>query len=129
MGKVDILIVAETKIDASISRAQFSNVGYYKPFRVDVSEVSRCIQSECGKIRTRKCPNTDTFYAVLVSINSSIRTKQLHSNNLNLSIQAPSQDLPGPSCRNTRTRCEICSKLTIKTQYLHILASFWRLYC
>ena len=24
------------------------------------------IQSECGKIRARKTPNTDTFYAVLI---------------------------------------------------------------
>ena len=30
--------------------------------------------------------------------------------------------------RNTRTRCEICSKLTIKTPERH-LASFWCLYC
>ena len=26
-----------------------------------------CIQSECGKIRTRITPNTDIFYAVLVT--------------------------------------------------------------
>ena len=26
--------------------------------------LSLCIQSECGKMRTRKTPNTDTFYAV-----------------------------------------------------------------
>ena len=30
--------------------------------------------------------------------------------------------------RNTRTRCEICSKLTIKTKERHHL-SFWCLYC
>ena len=29
------------------------------------NEVSLHIQSECGKIRTRKTPNTDTFYAVI----------------------------------------------------------------
>ena len=28
--------------------------------------LSLCIQSECGKIRTRKTPNTDTFHAVSV---------------------------------------------------------------
>ena len=27
-------------------------------------EVCVCIQSKCGKIRTRKTPNTDSFYAV-----------------------------------------------------------------
>ena len=26
------------------------------------------IQSECGKIRTRKTPNTDTFYAMLITV-------------------------------------------------------------
>ena len=30
--------------------------------------VSLCIQSECGKMRTRITPNTDTFYAVIVMI-------------------------------------------------------------
>ena len=29
------------------------------------SSVFLCIQSECGKIRTRKTPSTDTFHAVL----------------------------------------------------------------
>ena len=37
MGKVDILIVAETKIDASFPTAQFSAEGYHKPYRLDVS--------------------------------------------------------------------------------------------
>ena len=40
MGKVDILIVAETKIDASFPTAQFSAEGYHKPYRLDVSEKS-----------------------------------------------------------------------------------------
>ena len=29
--------------------------------------VSLCIQSECGKVRTRITPNTDTFYVVIAS--------------------------------------------------------------
>ena len=37
MGKVDILIVAETKIDASFPTAQFSAEGHHKPYRLDVS--------------------------------------------------------------------------------------------
>ena len=36
--------------------------------------------------------------------------------------------LPKVNNRNTRTRCEICSKLTIKTPERR-LASFWCLYC
>ena len=31
--------------------------------------VFSCIQSECGKILSRKTPNTDTFYAVLLTLN------------------------------------------------------------
>ena len=67
MGKVDILIVAETKIDASFPTAQFSAEGYHKPYRLDVSE---------------KCSS------ILVYVNSSIPSRQLHCGNLNLSIQA-----------------------------------------
>ena len=67
MGKVDILIVAETKIDASFPTAQFSVEGYHKPYRLDVSEKSGGIS---------------------VYINSSIPSRQLHCGNLNLSIQA-----------------------------------------
>ena len=66
MGKVDILIVAETKIDASFPTAQFSAEGYHKPYRLDVSE---------------KCSS------ILVYVNSSIPSRQLHCGNLNLSIQ------------------------------------------
>ena len=67
MGKVDILIVAETKIDASFSKAQFSSERYHKLYRLDVSERSD---------------------GILVYINSSIPSRQLHCGNLNLSIQA-----------------------------------------
>ena len=67
MGKVDILIVAETKIDASFLTALFSAGGYHKPYCLDVSEKTG---------------------GILVYINSSIRTRQLHCKNLNLSIQA-----------------------------------------
>ena len=67
MGKVDILIVAETKIDASFSKAQFSSERYHKLYRLDVSERSD---------------------GILVYINSSIPSRKLHCGNLNLSIQA-----------------------------------------
>ena len=43
MGKVDILIDAKTKIDASFPTAHFSAEGYHKPYRLDVSEKSSCI--------------------------------------------------------------------------------------
>ena len=39
------------------------------------------IQSECGKIRTRKTPNTDTFHALLlVNIFSSTSLNQFTTN-------------------------------------------------
>ena len=34
-------------------------------FPTETYSVSLRIHSECGKIRTRKTPNTDTFYAAL----------------------------------------------------------------
>ena len=40
--------------------------------RKDTKYLSLCIQSECGKIRTRKTPNTDTFYAVVIKRTGSV---------------------------------------------------------
>ena len=39
---------------------------YFPAFGLNMERysVSLCIQSQCGKIRTSKTPNTDTFYAV-----------------------------------------------------------------
>ena len=67
MGKVDILIVAESKIDASFPTAHFSAEGYHNLYRLDVSAKSG---------------------GNLVYISSSILSKQLHWGNLNLSIPA-----------------------------------------
>ena len=67
MGKVDILIVPETKIDASFPTVQFSVEGYHKTYHLEVSEKSG---------------------SILVYINSAIPSRQLHCANLNLSIQA-----------------------------------------
>ena len=41
--------------------------GWYSPafgLNMEVYSVNLCIQSECGKIRSRKTPNTDTFHAL-----------------------------------------------------------------
>ena len=67
MGKVDILIVAETKIDASSLTVKFSAEGYHKQYHFNLSQKIGCI---------------------LVYINSSIPSRQLHSRNLNLFTQA-----------------------------------------
>ena len=40
--------------------------------------VSLRIQSECGKIRTRKTPNTDTFHAVINETNSYLQKNWVH---------------------------------------------------
>ena len=41
---------------------------YFPAFRLNTEKysVSLCIQSKCGKMRTRIIPNTDTFYAVVI---------------------------------------------------------------
>ena len=38
MAKVDVLIVAETKIDVTIPTVQFSAEGYHKSYHLDISE-------------------------------------------------------------------------------------------
>ena len=47
---------------------------YFPAFRLNTERygVSLLIQSECGKIRTRITPNTDTFHAVVVSCNCPV---------------------------------------------------------
>ena len=40
-------------------------------------EVSLCIQSECGKKRTRKSPNTDTFNVVITLANFIIQLSNI----------------------------------------------------
>ena len=39
-GKLDIFLISETKIDSSFPDAQFSNEGYFNPYRKD-----RCLGS------------------------------------------------------------------------------------
>ena len=41
----------------SLNQTEYGEIGSISPYSV-------CIQSECGKKRTRKTPNTDTFHAV-----------------------------------------------------------------
>ena len=48
----------------SYSLSHFPTFG----LNTDRYSISLRILSECGKIRTRITPNTDTFYAVLVSV-------------------------------------------------------------
>ena len=67
MSKVDILIVAETKINVSFPTVQFLAEGYHKPYCFNVPQKSS---------------------GILVYINSSIPFRQLHCGNLNLSVQA-----------------------------------------
>ena len=49
----------------SVRMRSFSGL-YFPAFGLNMEryEVLLCIQSECGKIRTRKTPNTDTFHEV-----------------------------------------------------------------
>ena len=61
--------MAETNSVKSVRVRSF--FGHYLPtfgLNTERYRVSLRIQSECGKIRTRKTPNTDTFYAVIVKV-------------------------------------------------------------
>ena len=52
---------------------------YFPAFGLNLERfgVSLHIQSETGKIRTRKTPNTDTFYAVFDTINHILLLAEL----------------------------------------------------
>ena len=43
---------------------------HFTAFGLNTDGVSLRIESECGKIRTKKAPNTDTFHAVEVITSS-----------------------------------------------------------
>ena len=64
---VDILTIAETKIDSSFPTAQFRLANYHTPYRLDISNKSG---------------------GILVYIKSNIPTRQLNCGNLCKSIQA-----------------------------------------
>ena len=49
---------------------------YFSAFRVN-TEIISVNQSECGKIRTRKTPNTDTFYVVVILVREPIHISHL----------------------------------------------------
>ena len=66
-GNVDVISIAERKIDASFTSAQFVFEGYHSPYRLDVSNRSR---------------------GILVYVKSSILLRRLSCENLCDSIQA-----------------------------------------
>ena len=39
-GNIDVALIAETKIDASVTMAQFSLENYHKPFKLDINSKS-----------------------------------------------------------------------------------------
>ena len=74
----------------SVCICRFSG-SYFPAFGLNTERcgVSPLIQSECGKIRTRKTPNTDTFHAVFATVE---RRKDNHaiskqSNKINWQIK------------------------------------------
>ena len=72
MENVDILAIAETKIDESFPTAQFLLLGYHSPYRLDKS-------SKTG--------------GILVYVKASIPSRQLNFPNLPFKIQAISFQL------------------------------------
>ena len=94
-------------------------------FNADIYRENLRIQSERGKIQPRKTLNIGTFHEVHAMAEKVNFWKHLFSADIYL--------LRVNNC-NTRTRREICSKLTIKTsEQCHTwttpLALFWCLYC
>ena len=73
------------------------------------SPVNRHILSKCGKIQTRKTPNTVIFPAVLELMGKRHTMKSFYNSN------PAGIYLLKINNRNARTRCELYSKLTIKT--------------
>ena len=83
----------------------FGNLHYVKVSVIRVFLVH--FQFKCGKIRTRKTLNTDTFHA-LAELNIHLAEQtNLHPAGIYL-LKVNN--------RNTGKRCKICSKLTIKTR-------------
>ena len=74
-------------------------------------------RAEYEKIRTKKTPNTITFQSVTKSSIFSIYASPAGIYMFKVYN------------RNTRTRCEICSKLRTKDTRATPVASFWCLYC
>ena len=69
-----------------------------------------------------------TWLEVGLPSNNTLRYINVNEINQNLGYRPAGIYLLKVNNRNTRTRCEICSKLTIKTPERR-LASFWCLYC
>ena len=61
--------ISNTHCVKSVRIRSFSSP-YFPAFGLNTERygVSLRIQSECGKIRTRKTPNTDTFHAVTKTV-------------------------------------------------------------
>ena len=71
--KLEALITSNRHSVKSVRIRSFS-CPYFPAFGLNTEryEVSLRIQSECRKTRTRKTPNTDTFYAVRVFVDQNM---------------------------------------------------------
>ena len=56
----------------SVHVQRFYRLYIFPHLNVERYSVSLHIQSDCGKIWTRKTPNTDTFHVALVSVSVTI---------------------------------------------------------
>ena len=74
-----IMVLAKTRHCMKSVRIRSYSGPHFPAFGLNAERygVSLCIQFECGKIRTRTTPNTDSFYAVrLLSIENVILFRQ-----------------------------------------------------
>ena len=106
-----MLFCLECMKEIQLAKRDFDTVLWMIPEHVTAWKVSvfGVIQSEYGKMRSRITPNTDTFYAVCP--NSEIQPKYSMASKTQPPFIQPLIVIN----RNTRTRCKIFSKLTIKT--------------
>ena len=83
----------------------------------EIYRVNLRIQSEFGKMQTRKTPNTDTFHAVSVCFTYVMKPYSPTMIIIAARISPANIYLFRVSNRNTKKkkRCKICSKSTIKT--------------
>ena len=119
------------KLSLNVKKTKYSF--FHKPTKTD--DISLVLPKL--NINNREIARTESikFLGIFLDENLSWKThikyiKNKISKNIGISFKASPAGiyLLKVNNRNTRTRCEICSKLTIKTPERR-LASFWCLYC
>ena len=132
LTKIDISLISETKIYDLLPNRQFAD-NRYKLFRRDNNRNGGRVilyvkeNISCKLVNSFNCSEENRIIALRFSI-SNTKWLRLDLYKLSLRNNPAGIYLLKVNNRNTRTRCEICSKLTIKTPERR-LESFRCLYC